>query len=458
MNETQGNACDRPDKVTGWMSTHRGALVEHGKSLLILLLLVNAIILSGKAGLFGEDDVLQSLGRRFHIDTLHETDSGNQEYSAIAQPLVMAVSSETGVRYAAAYSGETAALYERFATYLGEALGSAGTPQLVGREEWETALSGKGVFFDYVYPQSLQCVAAWQGTQISEEVSDHWASRFFLAVRSDDLSLSDHNDVTLYYLSPAGSYYRCTTALAKSNVEAQMAQYESNGAEFAFENGAYDALDRYTMLVPENSEVPSISVSNPGIPQSIEETMLLFGMNYITASNYPENDGGTVYVDGTSTLRLASDGSIAFERSGGQPASVTVWDSTNSLPDMLEGLYQITEKLTGGKGQAEIQLTNLTYEEATNTYFVCFDYYIDGMQVCLSDGCAAEYTVSNGRIIQANVRLREYQLTGETQTTLTFPQAAALVTASGGRTLVRVYQDSGDGVMVSWLIGTRQHA
>lgn len=459
MDKVRGKIRGGMHRAAVWLSVHRRPFLEYGKTVLILVLLVSAVFLSGKTGLLGDENWLHILEQRiFSNDSTDELLSERQEYSTAAQPLVMAVSPEAGTRYAAAFSSETAGLYERFSTYLGEALGSAGAPQMVTQTEWETVLGGEGVYFDYVNQQSMLCIAAWQGTQISREVSDHWASRFFLAIGRGNSILGNSSDVTLYYCTSDGLYYRCSTALAKSNMEAQMELYASNGAVFAFENEAYDALEPYTMLLPGNTEVPAVSVTNPGIPQSVEETMLLFGMNYITASNYPENDGGTVYVDGTSTLRLAADGSIAFERSGGQAVPVTGWNGMDSLPDVIEGLYQTTEKLTAGKGYAGIRLTGAAYDEEKNTYSVCFDYYIDGMQVCLPGGCAVEYTVSEGRILQAEVRLREYQLTGGYQTALTFPQAAALVTASGGQTLVRVYQDSGDSVSVSWLIGTRHHA
>ncbi len=76
------------------------------------------------------------------------------------------------------------------------------------------------------------------------------------------------------------------------------------------------------------------------------------------------------------------------------------------------------------------------------------------MPVCLTQGSAAEYTVSHGKILRAQVYLRQYHFTGETQTALPTTQAAALVAACGGRELVRVYEDSGESVTVSWLIGS----
>ncbi len=437
---------ERVSRMKAWCQGHRRALIEHGKTVLIAGLFVSAVFLSGKAGLFGGAANLAAWRGRVMAVEAPETGMSKQEYTEVAQPLAVAVCLGDGGRYATAYSQETKTVYERFAAYLGEALGSAGVPEIITRTQWEKALSDRGIYFDYVREQSLLCVGAWQGISVPESIARHEARQLFLAVES--------GGVRLYYRSADnGNYYRCTTALTKTAVESRMEIYQPGQAVFAFEQPIDSGLDPNALLVPDMGEVRTVMVSNPGVPQMVEETMLLFGMNYITATSYSESDGGAVYLDGSSTLRLSGDGAITFER-GGVSGGTAGRNGEASLPEVIDGLYQTTLRLTEGRGEGQIRLTEAIYEEDGETYTVRFDYFIDGMPVCLTQGSAAEYTVSHGKILRAQVYLRQYHFTGETQTALPTTQAAALVAACGGRELVRVYEDSGESVTVSWLIGS----
>lgn len=436
---------ERRARMGAWCRAHRRPLIEHGKTVLIAGLFVSAVFLSGKAGLFGGAGDLAAWRGRVMAAEATETGTSKREYTEVAQPLVMAVSLGEGARYATAYSPETQTVYERFAAYLGEALGSAGTPEMVTRAQWETALTGRGVYFDYVREQSLLCIGAWQGITVPENIARHEARQLFLSVES--------GGVRLYYRSADnGNYYRCTTALTKTALESRMEIYQPGQAMFAFEQSIDSGLDPNALLVPDMGEVRAVMVSNPGVPQMVEETMLLFGMNYITATSYTESDGGAVYLDGSSTLRLSVDGAITFER-GGVSGGTAGRNGEANLPEVIDGLYQTTLRLTEGRGEGQIRLTEAVYEEDGETYTVRFDYFIDGMPVCLAQGSAAEYTVSQGKILRAQVYLRQYHFTGETQTALPTAQAAALIQACGGKELVRVYEDSGESVTVSWLIG-----
>lgn len=433
-----------------WLEVNRRAMIEHGKTLLIILLFLSAFFLAEKTGLFGGEEQLAAVKEK--IASVLRGSDGNgsllsdREYAEAAIPLVMTISPEAGTRYAVTYSAEVEPIFHRFSAYLGEALGSAGIPETVTRAEWEKAVSGKGVFFDYVYPQNLRCIAAWQGTDVPAAAGSHYARRLFLAVET--------TGVTLYYIADdTDVIYRCGTALAEKAMETHLTVYQSNNASLAFENETYAALDPDTVILPGASEVRSVSVTNPGAAVNAEEVLHLFGMNYITASYYLENDGSMVYLDGDSTLRIGTDGVIHFERGDGEGSAPEEWEGMVSLPDVVDGLLQTTEKLvkeTAGDGG--ITLTQASYRQQQEEYTVTFDYSVDGMRVCLPMGSAAEYTVSEGMITSAVVRLRQYQLTGETQTPLPIVQAAALVAASGGREPVQVYRDTGDSVTVSWMM------
>lgn len=450
MTERRQKLRETKARVLEWLEGHKNGLIEHGKTLLIVVLFCSACFFADQSGILGQGGfsaVQERILSVFHGGDAQTGFSGVREYAAAARPQVMTVSPETGTRHGAAYTPEVDELYERFSVYLGEALGTAGTPELVSREAWENAVSRTGVFFDFIKPQSLTCLAAWQGVPLPDEREDRYARRLFLAV--------EESGVELYFLDDtAGNVYRCSTALDQSTIESRMSLYQSNSAYFVFEREELSELDEDTVIVPAADEVRAVSVT-PAVPAGSTESVLqLFGMNAITATSYQEARGMTVYLDGDSTLRMGADGVIAYEREQGQPAAEIDLRGASGLPDLVENLYRMVLELSGEVSDcSEIRLESAHYDPRNDEYTVRFAYFIDGMQVCYPPGGMAVFTVSGGLLTQAQIVLRQYQFTGETQTPLPAVQAAALVSASGGTDPVRVYQDMGDRVTVSWKLG-----
>lgn len=447
MAEWKEKAGALKDRAFFWLRLHKKGLVERGKTLLIVLLFLSACFFADQSGILGKGGfsaIQDRLAALLHVSDGNGTTLGGRAYAAAARPQVMTVSPEAGTRHGAAWGSEADDLYDRFAAYLGEALSTAGTPEAVSREQWQEAVAGTGVYFDFVEPQSLVCLAAWQGTSLPESASDAYARRLFLSV--------EDAGVWLYFTSADnGVVYRCVTTLDKSAVESRMAVYQSNGAYFAFERETAAALDPDCVIVPGSDEVRSVSVSAAAPTGTTESILQLFGMNAITATSYLEAKGTTVYLDGDSTLRMSGDGLIAYERESGLASVNMELRGVTDLPDLVDRLYRMVQELAGEASECgELRLTGASYDLRKDEYIVRFAYFIDGMQVCYTPGTAAEFTVTGGVLTQAQVYLRQYQFTGETQTPLPAVQAAALVTAAGGTDPVRVYQDQGDRVTVSW--------
>lgn len=448
MSEWKRRAAAWTGRVRLWLKENRGALLERGKTLLIVLLFLSACFFADQSGVLNLGG-LSGLPDRI-AGLLGPGDPGpaapdGREYAAAARPQVMAVSPEAGTRYGAAFSAGAGEVYDRFSAYLGEALGTAGEPETVTRDDWEAALSRRGVYFDFIRPQSLLCLAAWQGTTVPESAAEHYAKRFFLSV--------GEQSVLLYYELESGRICRCGISLDNSAVDSRMALYQSNGAYFAFER-ELDALEADTLIVSQADSVRTVSVSAGAYGDTQESVLQLFGMNAITATSYPEANGTTVYLDGSSTLRLNGDGMIAYERDPGQDMPDPGLRGTAGLPELVDRLYRMALTLTGGTGECgELQLTRASYDPRSDCHTVEFSWFIDGMEVCCDSGPAAAFTLTGGVLTRAELWLRQYQFTGETQTPLPAPQAAALVAASGKTELARVYQDQGDRVAVSWQMG-----
>lgn len=449
MSDWKNGVVSRTVRISAWFKEHKKRLIERGKTVLILLLFFSACFLSAQTGILRESDI--SNLKLWAADLLNGADStpassSGKKYAVAARPQVMAVSPEPGTRYAAMYSSEVDNLYDRFSAYLGEALGTAGTPETVTRQVWEEALSRKGVFFDFITPESLVCLAAWQGISVPNSTLGYNARRLFLSV--------EEAGVRLYYISEQdGQIYRCTTALDRSSVESRIAAYQSNAAWFAFEREETAGLDPDVMILPGAKEVWAISASGVDTVEPSETLLQYFGMNAITATSYSESNGTAVYLDGDRTLRVSGDGRISYEYEAEAAFPDNAAHGISALPEAVDKMYRtLVELAADSMGDSEIRLTGAAYDEQNDIYTIKFAYFIDGMQVCYAWGDAAEFTITGGTLTHANIQLRQYKLTGETQIPLPFVQAAALTLAEGGTEAVRVYQDMGDFVTVSWQI------
>ena len=48
-------------RLTSWVRAHRTAVIDHGKTALIVVLCLSAVVLAGKTGLFGGTEPLEAL-------------------------------------------------------------------------------------------------------------------------------------------------------------------------------------------------------------------------------------------------------------------------------------------------------------------------------------------------------------------------------------------------------------
>ena len=133
--------------------TKKGKWTERGKSVLIVLLVISALLLAARSGIF---DMFLSDGNSLEsvIDRLRggrglplEDDAAETGAGEAARPLFAAVTGSDGKsRYGVKYNAAAMdVFYEDAGTILGEALGSALEPVHVDELEWRSARSGAGL-------------------------------------------------------------------------------------------------------------------------------------------------------------------------------------------------------------------------------------------------------------------------------------------------------------------------
>lgn len=417
------------------MFKSRKKLLELGKDVLIVLLIVSALLLARQTGLFG-------VGEGGNILQSHDVPTENGSVSAAALPYYIAAVSESGGRCGLTRGeAEVTEMYNRFSAILGEALGSSGQPEQVEEAQWRAALTMPGVYFDYLYPQTLSVLSGWLGTEISGSAAAHSARRICLAPEGDSLML--------YYIrADSGEFCRCETALSASMLSARMEGYTPNGAQFCFELSEDETLDAYALLEDGIRPINNLSGTNPLRDAGAADRLTdLFGFSGSVRS-YSETDG-IVYVEGDATLRVSASGTVTYRC---QTGGVELGGASASVQTVVEEARRFCMTGPGAvSGAARLGLSGLRYEQTGNTCVITFEYAADGIPVRLTDGAAVELTVRSGVLREAVVHYRSYSAEAETVSPLPQKLALAAVRSVGGGEPLLAYADTRKDVTLQWI-------
>lgn len=420
---------------------------ERVKTLLIVLLAFSALYMIGKITEYSDVDLFARQDLAAGEAEAAEDRSG--VYLQCARPLVASLTTDSGERCGLRYgSSSVNELYQRYSAALAEALGSAGESVPVSFEEWEQALSGPGVYFDFINALPLRSLAVWLGSDMTgTTAAEHGAARMCLS-RQDE-------ETAFYYIREQdGLCYRCDTLTTLST---ELSGFAANGALFAFEAGEdYENTDPYSLLVGSLPELYEPTAENPlGAGFSYESLIESFGMNSYVALAYSEADGTNVYVDGDAALRISDSGELSFHQSYGGLMPVSGGE-TGSAEDVIDAAYRLAESVTAPyRGSCEIMLSSCEYSESTREYTMSFIYVTQGLVVRLPGGVgAAEITVRNGYITDAAFLLRRYGQTEVAAQPLPEKQAFVLAGSHPGEPLLCCL-DEGERTHLGWIVFER---
>ncbi len=428
---------------------NKAVLIDHGKSLLIVLLLISAVFLLFKAMLFRPDKFFDNIGNFLGAQPAPGGYEGGESelISSAASPCYILATTEDGSHYASKYDGTNKEkLFSQFSPYLGMALGSADTPVQINEAQWQSALRQSGVFFDYIYPQPLSAMGSWLGTSPSGGTGEYEARRLYLGSNGDVMCL--------YFINAHDhSIYRCSTALSFSDIASKIAELPMGSANFAFELGeTYENIDPYFIFSYETLQLRAMTSSSPiRDGYSLSELFSIFEMNSRTTSECPEKDGSYVYVDGEKSLRIDVSGKLSFSVAEGKGISIPKADI--ELEDCIALVNSIAQKSIGAScGEATVGLSGISNGGVSEACTLYFSYFIDGIPVKLSGGLyAVSAKFSAGSIVRLDLVYRSYTHTGEMLMPLPEKLACAMAAATGGEPLLQ-YEDKNDGVSCAWIV------
>ena len=408
--------------------------------LLIAALLVSAVLLARETG-----DYRRAFERI--SGTAAETEESGEilpglsaaELARSVRPRTVLVRLPDGGTAASAYAGEeTEAAFHRFSAILGEALGSAGEPEEIDENTFRAGLDAGCVFVDFFCNEPLGLLAHWLGSEMQSAAALSEARFLYLGLTDSAAQLC--------FRGSDGGFFRCSTAAISETLAARMAEMQGVSAHFAYEDPDLARLEPYTVLLAELPAIPSAAGFTVRDGIDTAELMRAVGMNSYVASSYLEADGTRVFIDGEKSLRIAPDATVTFRASPAEDGDRIAEGMQTAVSYACAAAVQSTGRYAG---QAEILLTGVSFD-GEDEYTVTFDYCIGGIPLRLTDGSAAQIRLRGGQLVQMNLVLRSYVLTGGTETLLPMRQAAAIANASGVSPTL-VYADRGDRVECVWI-------
>lgn len=445
--------------------------LELGKDLLIVVLVLLAVYLTLRTQLSAQIGGGEPPRWLAGVLTLIDRGPGSQPapgekegQTVEVRPLRIAVNIVGVGRYGVQYDSTVAdkLFDEVLSTILGEALGSARTPQSVTEQEWQDALSNRsGIYLDFQGQIPIGALYAWLGAGPGEALVGVSARRLLLAE-------DESGSLVLYYSNEdTGMYYACQTAdTLKGHLQTVVTTCTShiNEATFAYERkgAGYKALEPYVLL--PGTAVLQRSVyraENPiaGGAESKNRTQLIAALGFHPQANSSYVAGGRQVVkEGADTLILHDDGTVEYHSASPEeakyPAKSGAEGQTAQL--LMETTLPLAEKAAGAiGGAAELYLIGIE-DLGDGRWQVDYGYHLDGVTVRLgAEGYAARYIVADGRVSDFSIMLRSYTATGTQSAVLPERQAAAAVSAMGarGQALTLVYEDSGSvgTVQCGWI-------
>ena len=413
----------------------RVRITETIKTILILILLLTLVVMS--AALVSELVTGRNLSRwarealGWAEPELAYTEVGGA-YPAAATPLAITMAGSNGRGSAVGDPTYTAALYESFGRYLGEALAMASAPVTLKRELWQALLCGESVSFLYPGQIPLESLALWLGAEPTSALSNLSAQWVSLCVDDSRVALLVQEDHTWLCFS---------TAISPEHLRQALESCRPDGSIFAMEDEVLSRIDPMSLLTVSTALRQTLCDNPLANGDRIDAAAELLGLNPYRDTAYTSEDGTVSFSAGTGRLQVTGGGTLTYQAAeaaqvipGGDPALI---DAARQL------LMQLSDGLTG---DASLQLSGFVRDG--QTVRILFDYVLDGYAVRQSSGHGAEFVYENGSMRELRWQARRYTLTESLQTLLPGRQASAIVTE--GTRLMPIYRDSGSGVTCGW--------
>ena len=421
---------------------------EYVKTALIVVLTMSALLLGWRTNLFNA--FFESITFFGSVADLVKSASGEEQGAVsvkeAARPLCIVITGEDGRRYGIRYDADARnAVYDRTSIIMGEALGTAADAAEISEREWREALSGPGVYYEYLIPIKRSVLDTWLDAKMTEQEGDILLRRMLVTFEEEKNRL--------YYQDAGSGLYYCADTASSAGVTQNIDIYSPNGAQFAFETGFDTAgFAPYYVLIP-GSSLNAVSAAAGPMEDSLESTLIAFRHNkenYTTS--YSGGSGALICIGTMFDVTVSPDGSVLYR------LTEDIQDNGGgafSESELIEKARLIVSgTIEGVSGSAEVFFESVDYI-AGGVCAVSFGYYIAGGRILLKEDVpAARITFRDGTITAAELRFRKYEKAEEFTGLL--PEIQAM--AAAGCEFALFYSDSGQDVLQPfWLPVPRPH-
>lgn len=411
----------------------RSVIKEAVKSILIVLLMCSALVLSVMAASDGFFPGWRTITELFRSNSGTQLQEQALRVQAAAGPVQFSVRTSAG-RASSMYDEQLLdAAYEQFGGLLGQALETVEAVQQSSLQQVQEALLQPSVYFAYPGSVPLAALAQWLE---AEHSGTDMASWFVLSIQTDTVQLYYGTDDTVRM----GSTY-----LPIDRLQQEIERFRPDGSMFAFEQEELSSLAPLTLIDGGSHPIYQANAFSAYDETFVSSTASMLGFNPYGDGFYTQADGTVVFSDMGVSLHIESDGTVNITNQNTENSRFRAADV--SVTAAIEASRALLAELTDGHiGDAELYLTECSAAE-DRSIRLRYCYYLNGTPVYLPSGAAAEVSLRDGTIDSAYVRVREYRMLNETLVLLPVRQAQALAGEDGR--LEIAYADTGDGVMTA---------
>ncbi len=165
-----------------------------------------------------------------------------------------------------------------------------------------------------------------------------------------------------------------------------------------------------TAISLDTVETPVLAASSETAPLA-EKILPLFGYNPNTPKRYTEADDSQVFLDRTSSLRIASGGGVEYQ-SDTDTNGLRLGESTEAYA-LLQELLNLAERIDRAAfndvNEAQLYITS----DLTDLSVITMDYVYGGRLILMDDGHAVTAKLSAGQLTEYRQTLRNYRKTAE---------------------------------------------
>ncbi|MDF2838598.1 MAG: hypothetical protein K0S60_301 [Evtepia sp.] len=423
-------------------------IIEWGKNLLILFLVLSTVYLISQSTLYDGFGIFARSSRQDFQSSQTEAASTMERHVSI-EPIRLAVHNQSGC-YGVQYDQQTIdLLFEtKLSNLLREALTGAEHTVTTTEEQWKAVLSGESnwVYFDFLTNLPLSDIGIWLESEKNPALSG--------MVRRVLLTESGGKHLLYYCNEEDGQYYFCEwPKRSEDQFRSVVNEFVPNGAAFAFQKpDTYGTLKYDVMILPTVPNMPVYDVKNPleTLQEGEQEKILRSLLFNPQAVSFYQSADGLVIQEGVDTLRILKKGTITFHSQGAEQVRYPI------LRDDPETLVEITQKLfldivADRCGEGVPYLIGVNTQK-DGSIVVSFGYRLNGAPVqVFSQGYAAQFLIRDGSIHDFTIHVRQYTNTDEKAVVLPEKQAAAAAKKleQQGKELLLTYLDSGEKLRIS---------